>query len=477
MKKRIFILLFVAALGILLCACNGIVQDDLNDDSGDTDREYNAMMFEVPEGGYDGSEVSISIGFVGYMGFLDKYIEEFNRLYPNIEIMVENSQEPEEIYERIIFTKGKWRPNIAFCLPDQVAEYRLAQWVVALDNLINHPEVGFSQEEVDDFVESFYNQGKEYGDGNIYSLPVGKQAEVLFYNKSFFDEHQLKVPTTWDEMEMICEQIKAIDPEAVPLGYELASNCFVTMSKQLGSAYTSATGENILFDNIENHNFTRKIQEWYKKGYLLIKSRDPRMDYGGVISPINQSLDITYQFASAVDNKCYMVIVPSSYASVLSPAPPIEGMPLFEVGVTMVPQYDVDNPKVISEGPDVCIMRDENPQEVMASWLFVKFLETNKEFQIEYALSQRYMPVLKSVATEADYVSRLENENGENREMVLAMKVCIEQQDAYFTLPAFPGSDDVYIEVGKILLNAVGKQEDVEDLFEQTIDDLRNRVE
>ena len=77
----------MVALGFSLCACNGI---GTNNPSGDSENEYNPLMFEVPEGGYDGSEVSISIGFAGYWDFLDKYIEEFNKL--NIRLVHWNLQ-------------------------------------------------------------------------------------------------------------------------------------------------------------------------------------------------------------------------------------------------------------------------------------------------------------------------------------------------------------------------------------------------
>jgi len=53
------------------------------------------------------------------------------------------------------------------------------------------------------------------------------------------------------------------------------------------------------------------------------------------------------------------------------------------VGITTIPQANPESPKVISQGPSLCIFQKENPQEVIASWLFVKFLTTNVDFQAE----------------------------------------------------------------------------------------------
>ena len=41
----------------------------------------------------------------------------------------------------------------------------------------------------------------------FYSLPFNKSTEVLYYNKTFFEENNLTVPTTWDEMEEVSNKI------------------------------------------------------------------------------------------------------------------------------------------------------------------------------------------------------------------------------------------------------------------------------
>ena len=77
MKKRIISLLLVLAMAVaMMTGCGG----------NKTAAEAN---FDVPEVGYDGSEVTIT--FYHTMGanlreVLDLYIAEFNKLYPNIHI-------------------------------------------------------------------------------------------------------------------------------------------------------------------------------------------------------------------------------------------------------------------------------------------------------------------------------------------------------------------------------------------------------
>ena len=170
-----------------------------------------------------------------------------------------------------------------------------------------------------------------------------------------------------------------------------------------------------------------------------------------------------------------MIIEDSSWASYLRYSHEVYNEPIFEIGISMIPQYDVNNPKVSTAGPDVCIIRKENPQEMIASWLFVKFLTTNKDFQSAFSLETGYMPVLKSVAEMPYYAERLAGANGNEGLEMLAMKACFEQQNAYFTLPAFQKSHDVYLEVGAILEAVLDKnsETDVDSLFEKAMDKLK----
>ena len=56
----------------------------------------------------------------------------------------------------------------------------------------------------------------------------------------------------------------------------------------------------------------------------------------------------------------------------------------FETEVRMVPQFDPEHPKMISQGPSICIFNKSDDQEVLASWLFAQYLLTN-DVQIAYA--------------------------------------------------------------------------------------------
>ena len=436
--------LIIAA--VLLFALQGVFA------GGEAETKAASGNFQIPAGGYDGSDVTIK--FYHTMGsnlntVLNYYIEEFNQLYPNIHIEAEQVGSYDDVRDQISteITVGA-QPNIAYCYPDHVALYNLAGAVATLDDLIasdikvtradgSTEILGLTDAQKSDFIEGYYNEGAQFGDGLMYTMPFSKSTEVLYYNKTFFDEHGIEVPTTWDELKAVCAQIKAIDPTSIPLGYDSESNWFITMCEQYQSPYTSATGSHFLFDNAQNRAFVKEFKEWYSLGYLTTQTL-----YGAYTSGL---------FVSDKTPRSYMSIGSSAGATHQRPTANADGSYPFEVGIATIPQVSENNKKVISPGPSVCIFNKADSMEVVASWLFVKYLTTSVEFQAEFSMASGYVPVLKSVASNEAYANFLSKADGGNYISALSAKVCLEQEEAYYTSPAFNGSSAARSQVGALM--------------------------
>ncbi len=457
MKKLVSMILLVAMCMMCMCAP--------------------ALAVEIPETGYDGSEVTIK--FYTTMGanltaVLDAYITEFNALYPNITVEYTSVGGYDDVRDQISteITVGS-QPNLAYCYQDHVALYNLAKAVTPLDTLIDSDIeitradgtteiLGLTDEQKADFIEGYYQEGQKFGDGLMYTMPFSKSTEVLYYNKTFFDANGLTVPTTWEEMEAVCAKIKEIDPNSIPLGYDSEANWFITMCEQYDSDYTSATEPHFLFDNDTNKAFVKMFREWYEKGYLTTQTL-----YGAYTSGL---------FTSTSEIKSYMSIGSSAGATYQRPAANADGTYPFEVGIATIPQVCADNKKVISQGPSICIFEKSNPQEVIASWLFVKFLTTNVAFQAEFSMASGYVPVLKSVGENEIYADFLASADGGKFISALSAKVCLEQEEAYYTSPAFNGSSTARDQVGALLskcLTAAASDVDamIDDAFIDAVDE------
>ena len=465
--KRIFALLLAAVMMLSLAACGGggvsiedyqsgkVTQPNATDVSG---KEIKGN-FAVPPVGYDGSEVTIT--FAHTMGaklqaVLDRGIAEFNEMYPNITIEHSSYGGWGDI-AGLINTEiiGGNQPNIAYCYPDHVAQYNMAWATVTLDELIasqinvtrddgTTEVLGLTAEQIEDLKKGgFYEEGMVYGDGLMYTMPMSKSTEVLYYNKTFFENNNISVPTTWDEMETVCKQLKALDPKCTPLGYDSEDNMFITMCEQYGYDYTSATGaEKFLFNNDNNKQFVKRFREWYQAGYITTEAL-----YGAYTSGLFTELDASI-------NHSYMCIGSSGGASYQIPQ---NGA--FEVGVAPIPQVSADNQKVISQGPSLCLLKgkDTTDQQVVASWLFMKYLTTNLNFQTDFSSTSGYMPVLASAQDHEGYKAYLESADGFSNLTALVIKVGLEQTDRYFTSPAFVGSSVARKQVGAMLAKCMSE--------------------
>ena len=451
--KKLIAFLLMATMLLSLVGCNIDLSLDEPTSNGEEDATISGNKFDVEDTlTYDGSEVTIK--FYHTMGanlrtVLENYIVEFNKLYPNIHIEHEQVGSYDDVRDQISteITVGN-QPHIAYCYPDHVALYNLAKATISLDSLIDSTAtvtradgttetLGLTAEQKADFIEGYYNEGKEFGDGLMYTLPLSKSTEVLYYNKTFFQENNLEVPKTWDELEALCAAIKAIDEKSIPLGYDSESNWFITMCEQYNSPYTAAKGDHFLFDNEQNQAFVKEFNEWYNKGYVTTQTL-----YGAYTSGL---------FVAQDDTKSYMSIGSSAGATHQRPTANADGEYPFEVGIATIPQVDASNPKVISQGPSLCIFDKANKQEVLASWLFVKFLTTNVEFQAEFSMASGYVPVIKSVGENEVYKNFIAQADGGNHISALSAKVCLEQANAYYTSPAFNGSSTARDEVGSLL--------------------------
>ena len=277
--------------------------------------------------------------------------------------------------------------------------------------------MGYSDEELSSFISSFFDEGQCYDEqGTTYSLPLFKSTEVMYYNKTFFEQNGLPIPTTWDEMETLCEYIKSVYPGSIPLAFDSESNLFVTMADQLGSPISNVNG-NVLFDNSINMHFIKMLRKWYDSGYFT-------------------TLELAGNYVSEIFNYggCYMAIGSSASAAYYGSA---YGTPAFELGIAPVPQYDVENPKYISQGTSLCMM-DVDDLSNAATWLFVKFLTTDVEFQVDMARLNGYMPVTTAVL-ENDRYQQFLTTSTDNR--AKALNVCHAlDSSGFISIPVFHGS-------------------------------------
>ena len=130
----------------------------------------------------------------------------------------------------------------------------------------------------------------------------------------------------------------------------------------------------------------------------------------------------------------------------------------FETEVMEIPQFDPENPQMISQGPSVCVFNKDDPQEVLASWLFAQYLLTD-EVQIAYAETEGYVPVTsKAQGTDEyqDYLAGCGEDSTVHYDIkIKATELLLNHIDDTFVTPVFNGSASLRDAAGQLVENTV----------------------
>ena len=126
---------------------------------------------------------------------------------------------------------------------------------------------------------------------------------------------------------------------------------------------------------------------------------------------------------------------------------------------------------MISQGPSVCVFNKNDPQEVLASWLFAQYLLTN-EVQIAYSETEGYVPVTTKARESAEYVDYLAREGEDGNEhysvKIQAVKLLLANTENTFITPVFNGSASLRDAAGQLIesvVKSVRRKETVNDAY------------
>lgn len=336
--------------------------------------------------------------------------------------------------------KADTLPAIAQAYGTHISDYLQSGKVQALDEFIFHNEVGIK--DFDEIYEAYRNEVSQYDEaGTYYSLPFNKSTEVLFYNKDFFTEHNLSVPTTWDEMEELSAQIYDMTGNAA-LGIDSTSNYFITMVRQYGGDYTSQDGE-LTF---ANGDAALKTLDLFKRnadaGYWRVAGEDQ------------------YISTPFINEKIMMYIGSSNGASYVY-------NDNFEWDSAPIPQISDKTKTVIQQGTDVAVFNGNNtPEQVYAAYEFAKYL-CSHEGNLAWVTQTGYLPIRPSVVESEEYQAYVKDSKD-------TTKISGPQQaDAYYFTPAFftdkYSASQVRTEVGVAVENVILGHEEPEVALENLL--------
>ena len=249
----------------------------------------------------------------------------------------------------------------------------------------------------------------------------------------------------------------------IPFIYKSTDNMMIQMLKQKGAGYSNSEGEVLIFNET-----TRELL------YTIAEHAGT-----GAFSTFKIS-SYPANFLNA--GQCIFAVDSTAGSTWMGSDAPLcdiseDKIVEFETEVMMIPQFDTENPSMISQGPSVCIFNKSDSQEVLASWLFTEYLLTN-DVQIAYSKTEGYVPVTsKAQQSEEyiDYLSRSGEDTNEHYEVKLkATEMMLEHIDDTFVTPVYNGSASLRNAAGQLIENvtkSVRRHETVDDAYMDTLFD------
>ena len=403
-------------------------------------------------------------------------IAAFEAVYPNIKVNLQLYTDYGEIYKDVITNIATdTTPNVCITYPDHIATYLAdPDSVVVLDSLLTDEKYGLGGSEIrfdgpsrDELVEKFL--GECMLGGSYYAVPYMRSTEACYINKTYVEALGFTIPDvlTWDFVWQVCAAAMDKDSDGnykvngqktlIPFIYKSTDNMMIQMLRQRDAGYSTATG------SIEIFNDTTKELLYSLSQQAKLSSFDTFKRIGYPANYLNKG-------------QCIFAIDSTAGATWMGCNAPLmdvaeENLVEFETVVRPIPQFDTENPQMISQGPSVCIFNKEDPQEVLASWIFTQFLLTN-EVQIPYSQTEGYVPVTTKAQQSAEYQTYLSQEGADNElhynVKIAATKMLLEYTENTFVTPVFNGSMNLRNAAGQLIeevTKAAYRKQTVDDAF------------
>lgn len=305
-------------------------------------------------------------------GDLEKTLEnltnKFMEANPNIKVNLQNQSTYNDLQQKMTATLAspKDLPTLTQAYPHWMINAMQDELLVDLKPYIENETIG--SENYNDMLEGFKTASEI--DGKIYGMPFNKSTEVIWYNKTLFDELGLEVPTTFEEFAQVAKTITE-KKGIVGAGFDALNNFYTTYLKNKGVDFNSETDVTSA-ESVEAANY---YLDGIKEGYFRIAGTD--MYLSGPFA--NETLG--------------MYVGSNAGESFVKQG--VDGK--FEVGVAPYPAESV-----MQQGTDLYMFSSATAEQRTAAFEYLKFL-TSTENQITWGVETGYIPATHAAISSDEY--------------------------------------------------------------------------
>ncbi|MCR4740235.1 MAG: extracellular solute-binding protein [Lachnospiraceae bacterium] len=413
----------------------------------------------------------------------EQAIKDFEEYYPNIDVKLRLYTDYGKIYNDVITNiSTDTTPNVCITYPDHIATYLTgSNVVVPLDELLSDPVYGMKGSMIkydapskDEIIGKFLSECRI--NDTTYALPYMRSTEALYINKTYVEALGYSIPDilTWDFVFEVSEAALQKDGEGnyavngqkvlIPFIYKSTDNMMIQMLKQKNAPYSDEDG-NILIFSDTTKDLLYEISKHGKSGafstFKISSYPANFLNAGQCIFAVDSTAGATWFGTDAP-------------LSDISPDKIVK----FDTEIRVVPQFDPSSPRMISQGPSICIFNKDDPEEVLASWLFAQYMLTDK-VQIAYAETEGYIPVTSKAQNcdeYRDYLSKEGSDAEHYQVKIQASKLLLDNIDNTFITPVFNGSASLRDASGALIENVTKSVRRKETVDEKYMEDLYKKI-
>ena len=299
---------------------------------------------------------------------LQNLTDKFMKSNPNIKVTLQNQSSYNDLQQKITATTAspKDLPTLTQAYPHWMINAMQDNLLVDLKPYIENETIG--DKNYNNILEGF-RKALDIN-GKIYGMPFNKSTEIIWYNKTLFDELGLQVPTTYEEFAQVSKTI-AEKKGIVGGGFDSLNNYYTTYLKNKGVDFNSSTDVTSK-ESVEAVNY---YLDGIKQGYFRIAGTDAFL---------------SGPFAAG---QLGMYVSSNAGESFIKQA--VNGK--FEIGVAPYPAQSV-----MQQGTDLYMFSSASPEQKTAAFEYLKFL-TSTENQITWGIETGYIPATQEAITSSEY--------------------------------------------------------------------------
>ncbi len=280
-------------------------------------------------------------------------------------------------------------------IPDVFSTYTDSAYVLQKDGVLTDLTQYFTQEELDQYVDAYVQEGEFAGDGGLYVFPVAKSTEITMMNKTDWEKFAGETDVSLDDLSTMQGIVKVAEqyydwtdaktPD-IPndgkafYGRDSMSNYFLIGMKQLGRDLFEVKDGSVTLqaDKDALHTLWENYYVPYVKGYFVSYGK-----FGSDDVKTGDTLVYTGSTASSMYFPDNVELDDDSYPIDYV----IKNAPVFEDGEA----YRVQ------QGAGMAVAKSDRMHEYAAS-VFLKWF-TQSDNSLKFGSASGYLPVRKDANT------------------------------------------------------------------------------